>query len=215
MGREMVVIVKILTALDEPTAPEAMLLLDLENNVQLINLVEIGTMTEEERLTDEYLLDLKALLEDPKMVKVVERIADLMKFGECIRHPFAAENFVTLEEWYPNLRPGFLAPIKLEYSERYERLVAPFRGRIAPGWTWHLQGDPETLRLEQSRLIYALSSAMVGLALGGIVERLYATPAEKLSAEQMGAQLHKAINEELLLDLETEGLIGIKLKDDK
>ena len=53
---------------------------------------------------------------------------------------------------------------------------------------------------------------MVGRALDRIVRHLYGTPAEKWPANQMGAQIHKALNEELLIRPEST---KIKIYKDK
>ena len=134
-----------LTLIDEPTLPEALLMTDLAGNTQLLNLIEINLMSDDEKRTDEHLLDLKTLFEDPKTVKIVENVAEIIKLGERMCNPLAAESFVTIEEWNPKIRTGFLPTVKYEFLSKYERLVSTFQGKSNPGWKWDLQNDPEVL----------------------------------------------------------------------
>ena len=53
------------------------------------------------------------------------------------------------------------------------------------------------------------------MSLDRIVERLFGTPGEKLPADQLGQQLHQALNEELLTNIEAEGMRVIRIRDDQ
>ena len=211
---EKVVVVKVLNAMDVPQLPEAVLVTNLNGDTHLINVRGLSEMTEQELCNDEDLQELKEILGDPQVVRIVENVADVIKLGEKIRQPLEAESFVILQEWDRLLRPGFLPSIQLEYPNKYEQLVAPFRGGATAGWNWDLQEDPTKLTPEQGRLIYALSSSLVSLALNGIVERLYATPSESLPYDQLSSVIHEALNEELLADIESERMDAIKIRDD-
>ena len=157
LGNEMVALFKVITGRDDPSLPEALITVNLEGKVQLVRLTKIQSMTEEQKKMDECLLDLKVMLDDPHLVKVIENVADVIKFGERVHHEWVAESFLTLEEWTPELRPGFFPTIKQGYHGKYDKLVAPFRGKGTPGWAWESRLVSEELSPEQGCLIYALS----------------------------------------------------------
>ena len=134
LGNEMEALFKVITGRGDPSWPEALITVNLEGKVQLVRLNKIQSMTEEQKKTDECLLNLKAMLDDPNLVKVVENVANVIKFGEHVHHEWVAESFVMLEEWTPELQPGFFPTIKQAYPGKYDKLVEPFRGKGTPCW---------------------------------------------------------------------------------
>ena len=164
-----VIIIKVLTAADVSALQEGILFGNLRGEFQLINLSEVSAMSDDERRNDERLMDLKTLLDDPKTFKVVERLPDLLKFGERVSHRLEADKFAALEDWHPKMKNVFASTVRYEHPRRYAALTLSFGGVKHHGWKWTLSQDSELLGEEQRRLCYAVTSSLVSLTLDGIV----------------------------------------------
>ena len=208
-----VVILKVLTAIDLPSLQEGLLVGNLRGEGQLVNLTEISKMTDDERRHDVLLGDVKTLLTDPHVFKIVEGMADMVRLGERIFQRLSTEDCVSLDVWHPELKGGFMPSVKLEYPSRYDALTVAFRGEKHPGWTWDLCPDPEILSDEQTRLGYALVSSLVSLSLDGIVYRTYGKDLERSLPSQLGETMANIMQEEVLLDVETQQFEAVKIDD--
>ena len=184
-----------------------------EGGSQIINLTEISTMTDDERREEESLVNVKSLLEDPKTLKIVKGVADLVRLGERIHHRLEPEDFVALNSWHPKLRNVFLSTVRYAYRGKYDALTLAFRGERHPGWRWQFNQDPETLSGEQIRLGYALTSSLISLALDGIVLRMFGHEFETRAIHRLGESLTEVLQEEVLLYLEPRQLEAVKLSD--
>ena len=207
-----VMLLKVMTAMDLPTLQEALIVCDLRGGAQMIKLTEISSMSDEEKRNSELLEDIKTLIADPKMFKVVENVVDLVRLGERIFHRIDVEEFVPLDTWHNPLGRGFLPGVQYEYPQRYQALTLGFRGDRHPGWYW-TDHHQEQLSDDQARLSYAVTSSLIGLTLDGIVYRLYGHEWERRPAAQLGETLQELVEEEVLLYLETKQLEAVGLTD--
>ena len=194
-----VLVIKVLTSPTIPLLQEAVLFCDLKGNGALINLTEVSSMSPEKRKSDTYLLDIKALLADENSLRVVENIEDVIKLGERIHVPLKDEPFVDLRGWHPKLPAEYCPSIKYVHPRRVNALKAPFRiSEERWGWTWNLLTSEGELGAEQQRLLYALSSSLIAMALDGIVERIFATDAESRPPEHLAFMMKGILTDELL-----------------
>ena len=210
-----VVIIKVLTAVDLLALQEGIAICNLRGDAQFINLTEISAMTEEERRQGEILNDLKTLLSDPNTFKIVDNVANLVRFGERVFHRLEAEGFVGLDSWHPKLRLGFVPTVKMEYPQKYAALTLPFKGERHSGWRWGFGQDPEIMSGEQVRLGYAITSSLISLTLDGIVYRMYGHVYERQPVAKLAECMMEIVNEEVILFLETRQLAAVELKDNE
>ena len=115
-------------AVDLPALQEAILIGNLRGDSQLINLTEVSAMGDEERKNHEHLRDLGTLLLDPKTIKVVNGVEDLMRFCSRVHFSVDRDDLVALKSWHPNLEEVFANTVWHEYPERYHTLTLAFRG---------------------------------------------------------------------------------------
>ena len=88
--------------MDGPTTAEGLLLCDLQGRVQVVNLTEIAQMTDEERKDEDGILyDLRTLLINPRYLRIVVNMPDLLKLGENIALKIEAEHVTALSAWQP------------------------------------------------------------------------------------------------------------------
>ena len=115
------------------------------------------------------------------------------------------ELFTDLKAWHPGLSEEYCPTIKYVYPSRFDSIVAPFRlGETTWGWTYKMKPSKFTLGWEHKRLLYALGSSLISLSLDGIVKFTFADPVENCPQDQLGYQMNKLLQEELLQFLEVE-----------
>ena len=199
-----------LTTIDVTALQEALLVVTLRGDAQLINLSELSSMTSEERRTNELLGDLGTLFTDPKTFKVVDGLDELPKFGNRVHWTLEGENFLALKTWRPDLEDIFAGTVKYEYPSRYAALTLGFQKEEQYGWKWNT--SPELLIEDQ-----AITSSLVSLTLDGLTWKLYGEPQEKLPTNKLGMVILELLREEVLLFLEARQLEGLALgkQDDK
>ena len=198
-----------MTAVDVQALQEGLVIVNLKGETQLVNLTELTKMTDDERKNDELVRDLGTLLLDPKTLKIVNGMEDLMRFAQRVHFSLETDGFVALRNWHPDLGDHFMNTVKREYPQRYETLTLGFRGERHSGWRWG--NDPEVLNDEQLRLMYALSTSLVSLTLDGIMERTYGQPVEQLPPHRLGECVNEILQEENLLYFEGHKLQGLEI----
>ena len=142
LAHDSVMLIKVLTAVDIPALQEGLLIADLQGNAQLLNMTEILQMTDEERRNESgELQDIRSLLTDSNRLKIVENVADLVRFGERIFMKLDAGQFTSLQAWHPQMGCDFMGSIRYEFPEQQEPLMQVFQGTSHFGWRWDLQLD--------------------------------------------------------------------------
>ena len=165
------IILKVLTAVDLPALQEGLLIGNLRGDAHLVNLTEVSGMGNDERKNNEYVKDLGTRFLDPKTLKIINRMEDLVRFCGRVHLSVDPDQFVNLKAWHPTLEDVFVNTIRYEHPGRYDTLTLAFRGERVAGWRWN--PDSEILNESQVRLLYALVSSMRSLVLDGIVLRSF------------------------------------------
>ena len=206
-----VLLIKALLTMDSPGKHEALFLGDLRGNSQLIDLKEVEEMTDEEKRDDNGPLHyIHTLLTNQKYLRIVEHAPELVKLGEQFGIELDPEKFTPLMLWHPGMPRDIWGALKLEFPERWEPLTLAFNGSEKPGWRWELQPTPEILGLEQARLIFAISAALINLTLDGFVLHLFGTEWKRQEQERLGICVDEAMAEETMDTMERLGKLEIR-----
>ena len=206
LSEDGVLLIKILTAIDVPGLQQGIFLGDLRGNYQVVNLSEISTFTDEERRDEDGVLyDIRTLLVNPRYLRIVENVGDLVKFAERIFLKLDPEQVTPLYAWHPRMGRDLWGAIRYEFPHLCENLTRAFKGTTHPGWRWDLSEDPEVMSVEQARLSFAISASMTGMALDGIAGLMTNTVWEKDDQSKLGENVEEAFTEE---SVEAMGRLG-------
>ena len=166
-------------------------------------------MTDEERRLEEGMLqDLRTLMVDPRLFKVVENLADLSRLGDRIFVKIDPANFTSLQSWHPKMVKDFWGAIRYEFPSRLEQLTSPFKGITYGGWRWDLRGE-NGLGTEQARLAYAMKAALIGLTLDGMTLLLSYTDWAREPVGRLAECMEEAVADEVFGEIERLEHLGL------
>ena len=135
LHEDSVLLIKVLPKMDYPDLHEGMLLGNLRGDCQVINLTEVAAMADEEKRDEEGILrDLYVLLTNSRLLRIVENVGDLIKFGERVFWKLDADQFTPIHVWHPQMPKGVWGGVKYEFPERWRALTRGFEGTTHAGW---------------------------------------------------------------------------------
>ena len=199
LNTDSVVIFKVLTAIDIPALQEGLLIANLRGNVFIIDLSSISGMSDDERRSENGVLqDVRTLLLNPTHLKVVDNVTDVLHLGERIFAKLDVSSFTPLQGWHPRMGKDFYGCVRYEFPKHFEPLTIAFHGLNHYGWRWDMNPDPSVLSVEQARLAYAMGAALIGVTMDRIVLRTFGTNGEREPVCQLAEIVDDAMIEEAL-----------------